>query len=98
RGGGEQLRGRGRILRYAVAVLVERRKRVLRLGAAGVGGAAQEFGGARHVLAHLPAFEKEQRQIIRGRDVAELRGLVEQCRGLGLVLRSAAAGEAEHGE
>src|SRR6476661_3921398 len=36
RGRGEQLRGRGRILRHAVAVLVERRQRVLRLGAAGV--------------------------------------------------------------
>ena len=30
--------------------------------------------------------------------MAQLRGLVEQRGGLGLILRAAAAGEAEHGE
>ena len=94
----EQLRGRDRVLRDAVAFLVEGRERVLRLGAAGVGGAAQQLGGARDVLRHLLPLEIEQREIVGGRHMAELGGLVEQRRGLGLVLRSAASGKARHRE
>ena len=92
----EQLRGRDRVLRDAVAFLVERRERVLRLGAAGVGRAAQQLGGARDVLRQLLPLEIEQRQIVGGRHVAELGGLVEQRRSLRLVLRSAASGKARH--
>ena len=60
------------VLRNAGAFLVEGRERVLRFGIAGVGGDAQQFGGAADVLRQRLSVEIEQREIIGRLGVAEL--------------------------
>src|SRR5262249_53156845 len=96
RRGREQLCRRGRVLRYAIALLVEGRERVLRLRASGICGAAQQLGGTRDVRPDALPIEIEQREVIGGRHVAELCRPLEQGGGLGYVPRGAAAGEFCH--
>ena len=56
----------------SVVGFVEGGERILRLGIAGVGGHAEQFGGALDVLRQGLAVEIEQREIIGRLGIAEL--------------------------
>ena len=81
-------------LRHAAAFFVKRAERILRIGAAGLGRDAQQFGGAAEIPRQQLALHIEQRQIVSGHRLAELGGGGEQFGAGVAVARAAAAGDA----
>ena len=78
RGHRQPARGLGDILGDAAALLVERPDRVLRLRTSGLGGGAEQLGGAREILREHLAFEIQQTEVVVGGDLPELGGRGEQ--------------------
>src|SRR5262249_10116110 len=98
RGRGHPPRGLALVLGYPAALLVEGRQRILGFRASGLRRGLEQLGGAREILRELLPFQVEQAEVVGRRRVAELGRRREQARRVGVVARSAAAADPEHGE
>src|SRR5262249_47179981 len=91
-----------RILLDALAVLVERRQRVLGFRIALLGASLEQFCSASEILSELLAFHVQEAEVVGGGGVAEFSGGGKQPWSLRAVMQAAAArhvedGECEHG-
>ena len=92
----EQAHGLGHVLLHAAALLIKSAERILGVRVAGIGGDAQQIGGARKILRKQLPFDVEEREIVSGKRVTELGGGGKQLGALLAIARTGAAFKAKH--